>query len=167
MVTKILWAVLAVAVAVWLFLQLGGGPEAAVNARLDELAEAIEKDDAGEGDLQAAARSRAFSEFFAEGFRVSAPQVGGELADRARLMQTYLGYRRRYGQIDASFRERKLEVDASGSVVDVECVATLSSGDGLAISRDRYRLAMRWRDSGGEWKLTDVEMIEVLEGGLL
>jgi hypothetical protein len=162
--TRWLWILLALAVVVWLVFFTGGGPEKAIHRRLDALAEVIEKD-GREGDLQAVARSRELSGFFAEGFRVRAPQVG-ELKDRARLLQTFVGYRRRHESIGVAFRDRELELQEPAGTASLACVASLSGGEGLSASRDRYRLLVRWRQEGGEWKIADLEVVEVLEGGL-
>lgn len=163
--TRILWIALAIGVAIWGFLRWSGGAERAVNRRLDALEEVLEKDGA-EGDLAAAARSRELASFFVEGFRIEAPQVGGTLTDRGRLMQTFLGYRRRYERIDAAFRDRELILDEAEGIAELGCVATLSARGGVGVSRDRFRLRMVWRREGSEWRLSEVELLEVLEGSL-
>lgn len=157
----VVYAGVALAAVVLLVRSLGG-PEREIERRLGALGASLERG-AGEGALESANKARAFADLFVDPPLVRLDPFGQTIGDRAELMRGFLAYRAGYDTIGATFRDVETEVSPSGIDAQTDAVAVLS-GSGPNNGRDAFRITLSWRQEGGEWKLREAALVEVLEG---
>lgn len=151
------------AAAIWAY-QWWRGDERRLRSRLGELADLISKSE-GENQLSAANQARLLGLFLTDPFEIRLEPFGQVISDRQQLQQLFFAYRASFGQIAADFAVEKLEVDSATRLATMEAIASLSgerTSGGPA--RDRYRLRLGWVETGGEWQLREVVLVEVLGG---
>ena len=159
-----LYVVLAVAVAAWFFSQRGGD-ERRILRQLESLRETLEKP-TGEGDLAGVQKARELGEFFTQSFEIRGEPLG-VLTDRQRMMQVALQYRRSVDSVGVGFSDRQLALtgEGPGRLGEMELVVTLTGRTGVDLRRESYRVFFLWGLESDEWKIRQIELLEVLEGG--
>ncbi len=162
----VLYALLAVAVVIWLAGQLGGEKRRIVK-RLDRLEELIEKDGA-ENDLTAANKARNVGLLFARDFQIDlAGRARGVVTERQRIAQVMLRYRSAPSRIEVSFRDVDIELGPGDRNAEMSAVAGVSATTGGDDSARRFRLAFSWIQEDGEWVIRRAQLVEELEGPAL
>lgn len=161
--STLVWGLVALAAILWAW-QWWQGDERRLRSRLGELADLIGKSE-GENQLSAANQARQLGLFLAEPFEIRLEPFGQVVSDRQQLQQLFFAYRAGFTQIAADFAIERLEVDPATRLAAIEAIASLSgerTSGGPA--RDRYRLRLGWVETGGEWQLREVVLVEVLGG---
>ncbi len=162
-VSYLLYALLAVAVAVWLFGQLGGEKRQIVK-RLERLEELVEKD-RPENDLSAANKARNVGLLFARDFVIDLKgRASGVVSDRARVAQVMLRYRSVPSRIELTFRDVEIELDEAAGAAEMTALAAASATTGGDLQHRRFRLAFSWVKEDREWVIRRAELIEELAG---
>jgi hypothetical protein len=147
--------------ALWVWLH---SPQRRIYRRLDDLAARLEKD-GDEGSLAAAATARGIVDFFAPGFFVRARPYEGELRDPQELAGAVLRFRGVAHRIAIAISGRQLTLapdQRSGELLYVVAV-TLDRGNGP--SRESWRVRSLWIEDGGVWRISELELLERVEGG--
>ncbi len=159
----LLYAVLAAAVAIWLFGRLGG-EERQIVKRLERLEELVEKDGA-EGDLVAANKARNVGLLFAREFAIDLRgRARGAVTERPRVAQVMLRYRSAPSRIELTFRDVEVELAEGGRSAEMTALAAASATTGGELQHRRFRLAFNWLKEDGEWVIRRAELVEELEG---
>ena len=162
----LLYALLAVAVLVWLVGQLGG-EERRITERLERLEELIEKNGA-ENDLVAANKARNVGLLFARDFQIDLQgRARGAVTQRQRIAQVMLRYRSAPSRIELSFREVEIDLGEGGLSAEMTAVAAVSAITGGDLGRRRFRLAFSWLKEDDDWVIRRAELVEELEGSAL
>lgn len=161
----VLYVVLALAVLAWGY-RLLDNEERRLLKRLDELAELLAKEGA-ESDLVAANKGRLVGNFFSRDFEVHLIPFGQRLADRARLGQVVMGYRREAKTVRVTFSDSQVEI--SGETAEMQVRAAVSGDVDGQSRRETYRFYFRWLQEDGVWRIEQADLLEVVEGleGLL
>lgn len=163
-VIYLLYALLAIGAAFWLY-QQWAGEERRILRRLDEMRDLIEKG-GGENDLIAANKARQLGEMFADEFALHLTPIGETVTDRQRLMQVALQYRRQHDRIGLDFRDRELTVAAGSQQAEMLSVAHLGAWRDGGRSQQGFRLRLLWQQRDSVWSIRELEVLEVLEGTL-
>ncbi len=155
----------------WLFALLAGaavlllvgrcsGPEAEVRRRLDELAELLSKEGA-ESALEQAAKGRRLGSFFSRSFSVDLGEYGrvDRVGEVARLAA---GYRQRYDRMEVVFKDPETVV--TGDIATTVVLAAVSAREIGLGRQERYSLRLEWRREGGEWRLSQLLLLQELAG---
>jgi hypothetical protein len=159
-----------VAVAVAALLALGWlwhwfqSPQRQIYRRLDALVEQVEKD-GDEGSLALAATAQGTADFFAPGFLVRASPYEGELRDPQELAGAVLRFRGAARRIDIDVSSRQLTFTAGGGSAELLFVATVTVDRGGGPGHERWRVRSLWIEDRGEWRISELELLERLEGG--
>ncbi len=159
----LLYGLLAVAVAVWLFGRLGG-EERRVVQRLERLEELVEKDGT-ENDLVAANKARNVGLLFAREFAIDLKgRARAVVTERQRIAQVMLRFRSAPSRIELTFREVEVEVAEGGRSAEMTAVASASATTGGELQHRRFRLAFSWLKEDDEWVIRRAELVEELDG---
>jgi len=163
---RLLRVVLVVAAVVGLWLLWGWyrSPQRRIYRRLDALAGHLEKH-GDEGSLAMAATAQGITDFFAPGFLVRARPYEGELRDPQELAGAVLRLRSGARRVDVDISDRDLKLapgDRTGELI-YRAAVTLDRGNGPA--REAWRVRSLWIEDGGEWRISELELLERLEGG--
>ncbi len=159
----LLYGLLAIAVGIWLFGQLGGEKRRIVK-RLERLEELVEKEGA-ENDLVAVNKARNVGLLFAGDFAIDLQgRARGVVTERRRIAQVMLRYRSAPSHIELSFHDVEVEVSEAASSAEMTALATASARTGGEVRHRRFRLAFRWVKEDGEWLIKRAELIEELDG---
>ncbi len=162
----LLYGMLALAVAVWLFGQLGG-EKRRITKRLERLQELVEKAGA-ENDLVAANKARNVGLLFARDFEIDLQgRARGVVTERSQVAQVMLLYRSAPSRIELSFRDVEVEVADGGASAEMTAVASASATTAGDLRHRRFRLAFRWLKEDDEWVIRRAELLEELEGPAL
>jgi hypothetical protein len=157
-------AAIAALVALWLLWGWWHSPQRRIYRRLDALAELLEKD-GDEGSLATAATARGVVDFFAPGFFIRAQPYEGDLRDPQELAGAVLRFRGGARRISIGISDRHLNLapdERSGELLYVAAV-TLDRGNGPG--RESRRVRSLWIEDGGQWKISELELLEPIEGG--
>jgi hypothetical protein len=149
-------AAVVVAVGLW-----WTGDRRRILAQFEALQGAIEKS-RGEGTLDRVAHARAVSELFADGFVILAAPYEGTIEDRQQLMAIVDRYRASAEAIAVSDSEVEVTLRENATAdltAVVEAVGSRPGGPG----RERVRLRIAWREDAGEWRIQELEVLEVLD----
>jgi hypothetical protein len=138
-----------------------------LGARLAELEAAFEKD-GPEDQLASFGKTRRIVELFAPGFLILARPYEGSISDRQQLAAIVQRYRDSARTIDVSSGSRETEVHSERGTAETTAVFSIS-GDrgGGGPGGERFRARIAWSRAEGEWRIQEVEILEVLERGLL
>ena len=158
----------AVAVAVvagaWALWSWWRAPERRLYRRLDELAGKLEKD-GGESALAAAATAQGVLDFFAPGFIVRARPYEGELRDPQELAGAVMRFRGTARKLSVGIGDRQATFGPGERSAELLYTAgvTLDRGNGPA--RESWRIRSLWIEDGGEWRISELELLSPVEGG--
>ena len=150
--------VLAVAVSGWLWWR---SDERRIGRALERLERACEKE-GPEGALSLLGRTQTILDAFAPGFRVSARPYEGTLTDARELAGVIHRYRALSDRIRVRDAERRIEVQPNGTAEMSALFAVDGSGDGRK-GRESFRAQLYWVEVDGDWKIREVEVVEVVE----
>jgi hypothetical protein len=138
-----------------------------VGARLAELQAAFEKD-GPEDQLTSFGKTRRIVELFAPGFLILARPYEGSISDRQQLAAVVQRYRDSARTIDVASGSRETEVDSARGTAETTAVFSISGDRGGGGSGgERFRARIAWSRTEGEWRIQQIEILEVLERGLL
>ena len=125
----LLYGLLAIGVAFWLFSQLGG-EERRIAKRLERLEELVEKDGA-ENDLVAANKARNVGLLFARDFEIDLKgRARGTVTERQRIAQVMLRYRSAPSRIELDFSDVDIELGEGARSAEMSAVAAASATTG-------------------------------------
>ena len=161
----------AVAVAVlagaWLLWSWWSSPQRQLYRRLDALAGQMEKS-GDESALVGAATARGVLDFFAPGFLVRARPYEGELRDPQELAGAVMRLRGGARRLAIAISDRRLNLGPGGRSCELLYVATVTLDRGNGPARESWRVRSLWIDDGGEWRISELELLAPVEGsGLL
>jgi hypothetical protein len=157
-------ALLVAAVALWVWWR---SPERRLARRLDALVEALEKG-GEEGSLVAAVTAREVLGFFAEGFLVRARPYEGSLGDPQELMGAVMRFRAAAPRVAIAIGDREIQMHPGDRTAALAFVATVTlDGSGRGPGRESWRVRSLWVQDGGEWRISELELVERLSGGLV
>ncbi len=157
----LLYAVLALAVGIWLY-NSWSSDRRRIERQLDGFRSLIEKE-GEESALTAANKARQVGELLTRDFALHLEPYAGVVTDRRELVRVILGYRTRASRIGLDFRDRDLALDETLKIGDMALVAALGGvADGQRY-REGYRLRLRFVPEDGEWRIQRVDLLEVLE----
>ena len=117
---------------------------------------------APEGTLDRLAHARGVAAVFADGFLILAQPYEGSIEDRQQLMAIVDRYRESAERITVSDSdvEITLRPNATADMTSVvEAVGDRPGGPG----RERLRIRVAWRKDAGEWRIQELEVLEVLD----
>ncbi len=161
----LLYGALAIAVAVWLFSQIGG-EKRQIEKRLEALQVLLDKDGT-ESPLSAANKAHSVGAFFAREFEVALGGYGsGAATGRQQIAQALLRYRTPASRVDVTFRDVDIQLDATERGADMTAIGVASATVEGNPSRRRFRFAFRWIKDDREWVIQRVELIEEMDPGL-
>jgi len=154
----------AIAVGAWMWWT---SDRRRLSARIDEMVELFEKS-GPEDQLTAFGHTRQIVAMFAPGFVILARPYEGSIADRQQLAAVVQRYREGNTRIEIGDAERAISIDPERGTAETSAVFSLSGGRGVGGGVERFRARIAWVRLDGEWKIHEVEILEVLErGGLL
>ena len=157
-------ALVAAAAGLWIWWQ---GPERRLARRLDALLGLLEKD-GEEGAIPAAATAREALDFFAPGFLVRARPYEGGISDPQELVGAVLRLRGAAPRLAIQSGERDVEVAPGARTGTIVFVATVTlDRSGAGPGRESWRVRSLWVHDGGEWRISELELVERLAGGLV
>ena len=160
---RLLIAAAAIA-ALWLLWGWWRSPQRQVYRRLDGFAQALGKH-GGENALGAAMAARAVGEFFAPGFIIRAHPYADELRDPQQLMGAVVQLHTGARTVDVDVSDRAFTAGPGGTSAVVTFVGTATVDRGGGPGRERWRVRSLWVLDAGEWKMSELELVERLEGG--
>lgn len=152
--------VLAVAIAVSVWWR---SDERRIGRALDRLERACEKD-GPDGALELLSRTATIIDAFAPGLLISAAPYEGSIRDARELAGLVHRYRGTAEQVRISDRERELRVSPGGTA-EMSAVFAIDGTRGGSPGRESFRARLFWVEVEGEWKIREVEVIEVLDRG--
>jgi hypothetical protein len=139
-------------------------PQRRIYARLDSLADQLEKR-GDESDLGAAATARGVLDFFAQGFLVRAHPYEGELRDPQELVGAVFRFRGFGNRLYVAISDRHLTLAPDERSGELRFVAAVTLDRGSGPGRESWRVRSLWIDEGGTWRISELELLERLEGG--
>ncbi len=154
-------AVVALAAALLAIFRWWTSDRRRILGRFEALQVAIEKG-GSEGALDRLAHAREVTQFFADGFVILAQPYEGTVSDRQQLMGIVDRYRASAETIAVSDSEVELTLrpNATGEMTAVvEAFGIRPQGPG----RERLRLRVAWREDDGQWRIQELEVLEVLD----
>ncbi|MDX1644123.1 MAG: hypothetical protein R3244_07180 [Thermoanaerobaculia bacterium] len=134
-----------------------------IEARLEELADAVEKS-APEGALEAVAAARAVTGVFAEPFEIRAAEAGFTTRERQDLMRFVHRYRSTSERIAVDIAVESLDIAGAHSRATMVATFLFRSGGPLGDSTERYRVQANWVEREGEWKIDYIDLLEIVQG---
>ena len=140
------------------------GDERRLVRRLAEMERLFEKE-APEDQLESFGRTRQIVGMFAPGFLVLARPYEGSVSDLQQLAAIVQRYRDSSDRISIDDSGRRVAVDAARGTAETSALFAISGGSGSGSERFRARIA--WVRLDGEWKIQEIEILEVLERGAL
>ena len=156
--------VLVAAIVAWRYLT---SPERRVLRRLDALMEHLGKEGA-ESQLAAAATARGAADFFAPGFLVRAEPYEGQLTDSRELTGAVMRFRGAAQRVEAAALEPDVRLDETARTAVVHFVGRVAMDGPAGSGTESWRVRSLWIEDGGEWRISELELLEPIEsGGLL
>ena len=163
--SRLLYALLLLAVAFWLVSRTGG-EKRRIEKRLERLEELVEKN-GDESQLVSANKARNVGLLFAREFAVDLKgRARGVVTERPRIAQVTMQYRSAPSRIRVEFSGVEISLGAAERSAEMTAVATATATTGGDLSRRRFRLAFRWIQEDGEWVIERAELVEEVEPGL-
>ncbi len=158
----LLYAALAVAVAVWAYSQWNSDKRR-IGRQLSRLQSLVEKD-GEENALTQANKAAQLGDLLTGSFEIHLGPFSTVVTDRARLSQVMFQYRSRASRIQVNFRDQELEIDDRLRIGDMTTVAAVDGNAEGGLYREAYRFRIRWVVEEKEWRMQRVELLEILEG---
>jgi hypothetical protein len=155
---------LAAVVALALAWSWWRSPQRRLYRRLDALAQHLEKH-GDEGSLALAATAQGVGDFFAPGFLVRARPYAGELRDRQELAGAVMRLRGGARRIDVDISDRHLTFAPDRRSGELLYVAGVTLDRGAGPAHESWRVRSLWIVDGDEWRISELELVERLEGG--
>ncbi len=152
--TTFLYLLLAAAALFWLYGRFFGSEEARIRTRLDEVRSLVGKS-SSESALDSVSRARSFAELFTDSFSAQIKPFGQRVEDLPELMRLFVALRHASEKISLDYRDIEIVVGESGREAIVQCAALLNGGPGGLLADQAYRLELRLRKVGGEWKIAE------------
>jgi hypothetical protein len=150
--------VLAAAVAAWSW---WGSDARRIGRALDRVERACEKD-GPDGALELVADSHVLLDAFAPGLLVTARPYEGSIRDARELVGVIQRYRATADRIRISDGERTLDLGPGGTA-EMSVVFVVEGDRRGSPGRERFRARLFWVEIEGEWKIREVEVLEVLD----
>lgn len=147
-----------VALAAWRWY---GGDRARIERRLDRLLRACEKS-GPDSPLSLLERSRTLADSFAPGFVVSARPYEGSITDTRELAGVVQRYRSTARTVRVTTSESRLELEEGGTA-EMSAVFAVRGDRGAGPGAERFRARLFWVREGGEWRIREFEIVEVIE----
>jgi hypothetical protein len=139
-------------------------PQRQVYRRLDALVELLGKQ-GEEGSIALATTAQSVGDFFAPGFLVRARPYAGELRDRQELAGAVLRLRGGARRLDVDLSDRAFTLAPDGRSAELLYVAKVTLDRGAGPGHESWRVRSLWIDDAGEWRISELELLERLEGG--
>lgn len=152
-------ALLAGLVGGWLW---SGSDRRRVNARFDEAISLFEKSGA-ESQLDAFARVRGIVGLFGPGFVAMARPYEGTITDAQQLAGIVASYRSSAERISIGDSGREVVLRSDNATAELTTTVTVDGERGGGPGRERFRLRVAWRKDDGEWRIQELEILEVLD----
>jgi hypothetical protein len=160
--SHLLWIVLALGVAIW-FMTGAGGPEAELRNRLAKVEDLIDKQP-GESALASAERANRLRDDLAATFRIDLTAAGGGVVtDPAGLARSFVGFRRAFDRIEVGLEAQSIEIQGANTARMEVRASLVAVGGAVGLSRDAFRVEIRWRREGGDWRMAEVLVVERLD----
>jgi len=153
----------AVVAAAWLGWSWWRSPERRIHRRLDALMNELEKH-GDESALASAATARGVLDFFAPGFIVRARPYVSELRDPQQLAGAVMRFRGVARSVSIDVSDRKLTLGPGNRSGELTFLAAVALDRGAGNARESWRVRSLWIDDGGEWRLSELELLERVEG---
>jgi hypothetical protein len=115
-----------------------------------------------EDQLTAFGRVRSITELFAPGFVVSARPYEETLAGTQELAAVVHRYRDGAKTIEVADGERDLELFDNATAL-LTATVRVAGERGSGPGRERFRVRVAWREDEGVWRISELEILEVLE----
>ena len=158
-------AVLAVVVvAAWLGWNWWRSPERRIYRRLDALMDELDKH-GDESALAGAATAQGVLDYFAPGFIVRARPYEGRLSSRQELAGAMMRFRDAARSISIDVSDRHLTLGPGERSGELTFVASVGMDRGAGTGRESWRVRSLWIADGGEWRISELELLQRIEGG--
>ena len=105
------------------------------------------------------------ADFFATGFLVRARPYVDEVRDPQELMGAVLRLRTSGARVQVRFTDRDFTLGPGGTSAVVPFVGRASVDRGNGASREAWRVRSLWILADGEWKISELELVDRLENG--
>lgn len=151
-------AVLALGLATWLWLH---NDRRQIERRFDRLLRACEKS-APDSPLSLLERGRILGDSFATGFVVHARPYEGTISEARELAAIVHRYRATARTVRISTGEAEIELAERGTA-EMTTVIAVSGDRGAGPGGERFRARFFWVRERGEWRIRELEIVEVLE----
>lgn len=133
----------------------------AIERRFGRILEVCEKG-GEEGALAIVERARVLSEAFAPGFVVLARPYRGTLTETREVIGAVEAYRRSARRVSVSARDVDVEL-GPGDTAEMGVTVRATGDRGGGPGAERFRARVFWVKVDGDWKIRELEVIEVLE----
>ncbi len=151
-------------VALWLLWGWYQSPQRRLYRRLDALAGRLETS-GDEGALVAAATARGVVGFFAPGFLVRARPYEGELREPQQLAGAVMRFRAGARRLRIGVSDRQLTLAPDGRSGELRFAATVTLDRGNGPGRESWNVRSLWIRDQGEWRISELELLERVAGG--
>jgi hypothetical protein len=134
-----------------------------IGRALDRLERACEKS-GPDGALDLVSRTATIVDAFAPGMLVTARPYEGSIRDPRELAGVIHRYRAGAERVRISESERELAV-GERDTAEMSVVFVVEGDRGGRPGRERFRARLFWVEIEGDWKIREVEVVEVLDPG--
>ena len=154
--------VIALIIAIWVFLGWWGSDERRIKRRVKHLEKLVTKN-IGEGNLGALNSAREITEFFADPFDFEAEQFDFRSSDRQSLAIGIHSYRSRAETIGMRVHDWQLDVDKTSRRATLHVTTDFVTSFRDISGREAYRWQVNWVEQEDEWRIDYVRLLEVIE----
>jgi hypothetical protein len=159
---KWLYAILAVAVAIWAYGQWNSDRRR-IGRQLARLQSLVEKD-GDENALTQAGKAAGVGDLLTAAFEIHMDPLSMVVTDRARLSQVMYQYRSRASRIGVGFRDQELTIDDRLRIGDMTVVIAIDGTADGGRYREAYRFRIRWVEEEKQWRIQRADLLEYVEG---
>ena len=149
----------AVVAAAWFGWSWWRSPERRLYRRLDALMDQLDKH-GDESALGGAATAGGVLDFFAPGFIVRARPYAGELRDRQELAGAVMRFRGAAKSVTVDVSDRRLTFGPDERSGELTFLAAVAMDRGAGAGRESWRVRSLWIEDGGEWRISELELLE-------
>ena len=154
---------MALALLLGLVLNWWMGDARRIGRRLALLESLLEKD-GPESDLVSLARSRQVAAIFVPGALVTAVPYEGQISSQRELIGGVHRFRTSSPKIDVTLASEELDIQDNGTAW-MALRATVAMDLDNRRGRESYRVRCQWIEISGEWKIKELEVLEILPQG--